>query len=263
MGPVCSIGRASSNSLVFDDDTAVSRNHAVIQQVDGGDYWLLDLGSSNGTLLNGMPLVQPARLRSGDRIGVGERTLVFHDERPVPSKHTLAGSTLVNVQVARHWLMVADIEGFTPMSRRLGTAELAHAVGQWFALTREAVEECGGVIHKYLGDGWLSGWGEGPQSASKVARCLARMVELRRESPHKFRLILHHGDVTISGGRELIGPEVNFVFRMEKLASALKAPFLLSAAACERLILDPPAESKGSHELNGFEGSHEVFHWPV
>jgi adenylate cyclase len=258
---VCSIGRSSANMLVFDADEAVSRNHAVISRMDSGGYWLLDMGSSNGTLLNGMLLVQPARLGDGDRITIGGRTVVFRAERSGRSRLTMAGSTLVDVRVARHWLMVADIEGFTFLSQSLGTAELAHVVGQWFALTREIVGQCGGVIHKYLGDGWLGSWNEEPEAAAQVCECLARMAALRSESPHKFRLVLHYGDATISGGRELLGADVNFAFRMEKLAATLGAPFFFSETACERLALDPPAESVGQHALKGFEDRREFYRW--
>lgn len=257
---VCSIGRSSANILVLDGDDAVSRNHALISRMDSGGYWLLDTGSSNGTLVNGMLLVQPARLGNGDTITIGSRSIVFRVEPPVRPKFSMAGSTLVSVRVAKHWFMVADIEGFTPLSRRLGTAELAHAVGQWFARTREIVEACGGVIHKYLGDGWLGSWNEEPGASANVCQCLARMAALRDESPHKFRLILHHGDATVSGGRELLGSDVNFAFGMEKLAASLGAPFLFSKDASERLALDPPARSAGKHPLKGFE-AREFYRW--
>lgn len=256
----CSIGRSSASMLRLDGDEAVSRNHAVISLMDSGGYWLLDMGSSNGTLVNGMLLIQPVRLVNGDTITIGSRSMVFRIEQTVRSKFTMAGSTLVSVRVAKHWFMVADIEGFTPLSRRLDTAELAHAVGRWFAQTREIVEACGGVIHKYLGDGWLGSWNEEPGAAAKVCQCLARVVALRDESPHKFRIILHHGDATISGGRELLGADVNFAFGMEKLAASRGAPFLFSEAACERLALDPPAESAGRHPLRGFE-AREFYRW--
>lgn len=258
---VCSIGRSSANLLLLDGDEAVSRNHAVISRMDSGGYWLLDMGSSNGTLLNGLLVVQPARLGNGDMITIGSRSMVFRLEQTMRSKSTLAASTMVSVRVAKHWFMVADIEGFTPMSLRLDTAELAHAVGQWFARTREIVGACGGVIHKYLGDGWLGSWNEEPGAAAKVCQCLARMAVLRNESPHKFRLVLHHGDATISGGRELLGSEVNFTFRMEKLAASLEAPFLFSQAAYVRMALDPPAESAGTHSLKGFEDRREFYRW--
>jgi len=247
--------------LVFDGDDAVSRNHALISRMDSGGYWLLDMGSSNGTLLNGALLVQPKRLGDGDAITIGRRTIVFRAEQASGSRVTMAGSTMVSVRVAPQWLMVADIEGFTPMSRRMGTAELAHVVGQWFARTREIVQACGGTINKYLGDGWLGSWSEDPAASSQVCECLSRMSLLRNESHHKFRLIVHHGLATISSGRELLGEDVNFAFRMEKLAGSLGEPFLLSQPANGRLNLDPPARSAGLHALKGFEGSHEFYRW--
>src|SRR5262249_3620777 len=47
----CSIGRAPSNQVVLMDDK-VSRRHAVIHAQDVEEFWLVDLGSSNGTYLN-------------------------------------------------------------------------------------------------------------------------------------------------------------------------------------------------------------------
>jgi eukaryotic-like serine/threonine-protein kinase len=46
---------------------------------DTGGYSIVDLGSTNGTFLNGTPLAArtPQRLRSGDRIKVGEVEIEF------------------------------------------------------------------------------------------------------------------------------------------------------------------------------------------
>lgn len=64
--------------LAEHDRGIASRNHAVIDR-DGDYYTLTDLGSTNGTLLNGAPVPrrQPQRLRSGDRIKVGEVEIEF------------------------------------------------------------------------------------------------------------------------------------------------------------------------------------------
>src|SRR5947207_2137521 len=47
----CSIGRAALNTLVV-NSPKVSRLHAIIHLEENGAFWLIDLGSSNGTLLN-------------------------------------------------------------------------------------------------------------------------------------------------------------------------------------------------------------------
>lgn len=71
--PGGTIGRAPSNAISFGDD-GVSRVHAGIRLV-GGAVTLSDEGSLNGTFLNGKAVKAPARLKSGDQIGLGNVTL--------------------------------------------------------------------------------------------------------------------------------------------------------------------------------------------
>jgi len=56
-------------------DLNVSRRHAELRQ-EGTTYWIVDLGSMNGTLVNGRR-VERERLRDGDRITLGESEIVF------------------------------------------------------------------------------------------------------------------------------------------------------------------------------------------
>jgi DNA-binding NtrC family response regulator len=70
------IGRAEDAQLRL-EDASVSRRHARVD-IDGTDVWLSDLGSHNGTRLNGMRVEGRAWLSSGDEVGVGTLTLVFH-----------------------------------------------------------------------------------------------------------------------------------------------------------------------------------------
>jgi DNA-binding winged helix-turn-helix (wHTH) protein len=58
------------------DSLQVSRRHAQIF-VDGSSALLEDLGSKNGTYLNGCPLEAPAYLADGDRIGLGSHVVVL------------------------------------------------------------------------------------------------------------------------------------------------------------------------------------------
>ncbi|GII79491.1 peptide-binding protein [Sphaerisporangium rufum] len=66
------VGRGSECDLVLTDLT-VSRVHAELRRDAGAEDWLLaDLGSLNGTRLNGWRLVGPARVRAGDEISFGD-----------------------------------------------------------------------------------------------------------------------------------------------------------------------------------------------
>src|SRR4051794_37738942 len=81
-----SIGRRSENDLVLQGER-VSRHHARIAPADGR-WYLSDLGSMNGTYLNGARLEGESRwLASGDTISVGGESLRF-----VAGEQTHAGS---------------------------------------------------------------------------------------------------------------------------------------------------------------------------
>ena len=71
------IGRSAHCSIPL-EDRSISRQHARIQLMTGADpYFLIfDLGSGNGTLVNGEAITQQ-RLRDGDLIILGETELVF------------------------------------------------------------------------------------------------------------------------------------------------------------------------------------------
>lgn len=69
-----SIGREEDNSIQLNDER-VSRFHVKIQE-DGGKVILTDLGSTNGTRVNGHP-VQIRVLRPGDQLGIGRCLLIY------------------------------------------------------------------------------------------------------------------------------------------------------------------------------------------
>jgi hypothetical protein len=60
-------------------DPEVSRRHARVFW-QSADYYVEDLGSTNGTFLNGTRITSPQPLRAGDAIGIGQTLLVFQTE---------------------------------------------------------------------------------------------------------------------------------------------------------------------------------------
>jgi hypothetical protein len=72
------LGR-SRDADVQVEDPNVSRRHAEILQ-EGSTYWLVDLGSTNGTEVDGRR-VQRVQLADGSRFTIGETTLTFSTER--------------------------------------------------------------------------------------------------------------------------------------------------------------------------------------
>src|SRR6058998_21377 len=107
----CSLGRSVSNQVAIADDR-VSRRHALIHIQGADEYWLVDFGSRNGTYLNDQRIVQPTRLRNGDRIKVGHAEFVFHQpqsKKSMSRKTSLADRTAPDIRSAECWLLVADI----------------------------------------------------------------------------------------------------------------------------------------------------------
>ncbi|MFN7698072.1 MAG: FHA domain-containing protein, partial [Deltaproteobacteria bacterium] len=79
-----SIGRGSSCTVQIEDAMA-SRRHALIQRLDATSWELIDLGSRNGTLLNGKPAGRDP-VRFGDHIQIGETVFLFSHTDPLEER---------------------------------------------------------------------------------------------------------------------------------------------------------------------------------
>jgi phosphoserine phosphatase RsbU/P len=77
---VLRIGRSSKNDVNLSFDLSLSRFHAEVTRRDSRHY-IADVGSRNGTSLNGRPVLQPSELKVGDRITLGETTILFSVEQ--------------------------------------------------------------------------------------------------------------------------------------------------------------------------------------
>jgi len=73
--PNTRLGRGPENEIVL-RDPQVSRYHAVIN-LTGSEYVITDLGSANGTSVNGVRISQPCPLHQGDVVAIGSEQLVF------------------------------------------------------------------------------------------------------------------------------------------------------------------------------------------
>jgi FHA domain len=84
------IGRDSSNGVVI-NDAEISRKHSRLT-FQGGKYVLEDLGSTNGTFVNGQRLAGPVVLKSGDVVSFGEQIVLMYDALSVDAGATVISS---------------------------------------------------------------------------------------------------------------------------------------------------------------------------
>ena len=261
----CSIGRAALNTAVL-ESPKVSRLHAIVHSERGGIFWLVDLGSSNGTFLNKRRIHEPAQLRDRDQITIGGSTFIFRqsfDPSDGP-KSTAPPLTLQEgIEDVPCWLLVADIVDFTPLSRKLASDKLATLVGSWLAMCKQIIEEQGGIVNKYLGDGVLAYWLDEETIAENIVGVIAALKHAQTRE-QQFRFVLHFGSVAIGGlssvrEETLMGSEVNLVFRLEKLLASLGEPCGISDAAHAKFGGLVAARYLGDYELKGFEGKRALF----
>lgn len=269
----CLIGR-SSNCQIILTDTCISRRHTLIQQQNEVEFWLVDLGSSNGTKLNGRRLSQPCRLKPGDSIRIHTFDYYFRVSSPpmttLSSTHSLGLHAEITqrldmaIESVNCWLLLADIDGSTRLSQIVPADEWPQMVGSWLLNCRDDIEAVGGTVNKYLGDGLFAYLLQGPEAELRIRALVMKLAALQMKHKPPFHVVLHYGSITMggasaSGEESLLGVEVNFAFRLEKIAGQIKAPILLSANAHK--LWPEPSEltSLGTHAVPSFDGTHEVF----
>ena len=79
------IGRSAEGEGTLAADIEISRQHARIASEPDGRFMIEDLGSTNGTYVNGRRLDGPSVLEAGDRIEVGASALVVQVSTPQPT----------------------------------------------------------------------------------------------------------------------------------------------------------------------------------
>jgi len=106
IGTSITLGRSVECGCVV-DDAAASRRHVRITQ-DGDRYLWKDLGSTNGTQLNGMPMIEGV-LNNGDQLQIGETIMRFEME-DVPDDVDEPDNTTVFKETIFNWQKAGDDE---------------------------------------------------------------------------------------------------------------------------------------------------------
>ncbi|MGD9802869.1 MAG: FHA domain-containing protein [Hyphomicrobiaceae bacterium] len=265
----CSLGRSATNDIIIDDGK-VSRRHALVHKQDDAEYWVIDLGSGNGTYLNGRRVIQPTRLSNGDALQVGDHSLSFHQitARSIsdPRGSQISAQTIISIKDVPCWLLVADIKGSSDMAARLSSTEMAMQVGRWMGSCKEIVDGHGGAINKYLGDGFLAFWMAEAIETTQIVSAVRALKTLQADTTSpRFRLALHYGTVAFGGAAShgedsLSGVDVVIAFRMEKIASELACDLLASEQARQQLSGSFTLRDLGSHSVAGITGPARRFY---
>jgi len=232
-GRTWAIGRGEGCAIQL-DSRSVSRLHALIQRRDAGDYYLIDLGSRNGSFVNRRRVSLPLRLHDQDRLVFAEQELLFRNPTATGTHATSGTSTrnlptesLHNESVTT--ILVVDIRDFTNLSRAVSEALLSQTIGTWFLHVGQAAERRGSWAQQYIGDAVMAVWVH--EDASKIQDDLIQVLhalceiyqgteEVSRSLPLPNPLRIGAGISTgpaILGGTDYtaLGDTVNAAFRLE------------------------------------------------
>jgi adenylate cyclase len=255
---VTTIGRVQPNDVVV-SDPRVSRSHAMVRMLGDGRFYVMDVGSVNGTYVNSQRIVVPHELKDGDQIGVGTQAITFRsDVAPVACEVDEADSGTVLTmggRVSQLTILVADVRGYTRLSQHLAPERLATVMGTLFNEATRAVQANGGLVDKFIGDAVMARWtveestvGASVIAALRCARDINRAIQrinARTEGlPWPLRIgcgvnsgLAVLGMVGANARREYtaLGDAINLAFRLETATKDLATDVAVGVEACRHL----------------------------
>jgi adenylate cyclase len=281
-GNCWTVGRGDDNDFVI-TDRWISRNHTMFQMMDSGEMYLIDLGSRNGSFVNGRRVSIPVTLRDGDRLTFGQTELVFHHPRSEPDIMALRNVQDFTATATLHVrrmisVLVVDIRDYTVLTRKMDEKILSEMIGQWFRQAGEIIRNNGSWVDKYIGDAVMAVWihrsqeavaGEEMLPTMRVVRDLHAMTNdltSRFDVPFPLRIGagINTGFAMVgntgSGDRPdytALGDTVNASFRLESATKQLGMDVAIGETTYNSILSLSSGESncfqKRTVELKGYD----------
>jgi adenylate cyclase len=165
-------------------------------------------------------------------------------------------------------VMFCDIRGFTAFSAGRPPAEVLCALNEFLGRMVRVVEKRhGGMINKYLGDGFMALFGAAGTDAAHALHAVETAREILAQAGQPFRIgIGIHTGVAIVGniGSEsrleytAIGDTVNLASRVEGMTKALETPLLFTRSTARLLPSHVVIVERGAHAIRGVEEPVEL-----
>lgn len=145
-------------------------------------------------------------------------------------------------------VLCCDIRGFTALAEKLSPGELIRFINHLYQKITNVIDDCEGIIDKFMGDGFLSIF-EGKNSAENAVKCSIRIISVVKEfnfenshPPVQVGIGIHNGEVILGtlGSKErmdstIIGSPVNIAKRLEESAKFLNLNIIISEEIVCRL----------------------------
>jgi adenylate cyclase len=189
-------------------------------------------------------------------------------------KHALARAPHRQGEERELAILFADLRGFTALAEHKLPYDVVFILNRYFAAMGHAVEESGGRIDKFIGDGVMALFGvdggidAGARAALAAARAMAeRLAELNRALAHdlpeplRIGIGIHSGPVIVgelgykaATSLTAVGDAVNTASRLEAMSKELDVELVISAPVAAHSGLDLAAFPRREIELRGRTG---------
>jgi len=285
-GHAWKIGRNKDNAVVI-LDKLVSRYHAILQHTDDGEYHLMDMGSRNGSFVNGSRVSFPISLKDGDTISLGEYQLTFH--RPegaaqaAPPNAAKSGSdTKLLASSRKTSVLVVDVRDFTKLAQQIDPSLLSNLISTWFREGGQVMLEQGSWAQKYIGDALMAVWvhrnpDQEAQEVWGILKACVKLVNLTATLQARFELPvpirvgmgMNTGDAIVgnTGSARFndytaLGDTVNAAFRFESATKDIGMDMIIGPDTCRRLCQCWDAQRyfvERKVDLKGYDGPRAVW----
>lgn len=281
-GTTYTVGRVANTDIML-PYSWVSRKHAMIQREENGRFNLLDLGSSNGTFLNGRKIHTPVTLQNGDCIGIGSTRLLFHQTatpaRPAPSTGPdLEEMTVAFVQKQMITILICDIHDFTKLSETMGDQGVSQLLQHWTGGVSKLVNAHEGMVDKFIGDAVMALW-SGPNFRDNIHQALKTAIAIdvfTGNLPSKIRDLpwplqigaaLNTGEAMLGnlaqdgqGNYTVVGDVVNVAFRLENMTNRQEGlDLVMGCDAAAHLVAPEAFFKKYSFRVKGKQETVEAY----
>jgi adenylate cyclase len=219
------------------------------------------------------------RIKAGPDIRLACQLMPTHDLSVVPVLSTgrtglvglIGGSRAAGGRERELAVLFCDLRGFTRLTERRLPFDTVFILNRYFETVGQAVEDSGGHLDKFIGDGALALFGltTSPEEASKQAFDAAlRIVEgvkhlsdaYASELDHPLQVVvgLHAGPAVVGEmgygqamGLTAVGDTMNAASRLESLAKELGAELVVSAELAQRARLDLSGHERQTVTVRG------------
>ncbi len=237
------IGRSVQCDLEL-SDSQVSRTHISLTPDPLGNWWLIDLGSTNGTFLNFRKVQQSTILKNGDRIQIAKKNFFFQCSTDNIAKdllHIPLEEEKLLLDYKDYLFMAIRIYGTSRTSENYNEEYIQKILPNWqSSLEKEALRHDGEIA---LPSAYapIIAFEKNNESAKQVLKFLSWITEEKLTKELDYQIVIHHGKMSLgdtapNGYEKLIGRDIHFCQALSESTRNIGHRMLLTKESATQFV---------------------------